>query len=267
MSEKAGGFIWYELMTTDPEAAGRFYNAVVGWTFSDKAPPELSGGIDYRQIGRADGGAAGGVLALSDEMVAGGARPFWLGYIHSNDVDATVAAIVADGGSLQMPAFDIPVGRIAMVLDPQGAPFYVMKPVPPADQPDAKSDVFDMEKPQRVRWNELMSSDPDAAVAFYRKHFGWKQEGAMPMGELGEYRFIQHDGMGIGAIMGLMPGAPGSAWTYYIGVDDIDRAVTAVRENGGQVLHGPEEIPGGEFSCNGVDPQGAYFGLVGPRKS
>lgn len=267
MSDTDGGFIWYELVTTDPAAAGSFYNRVVGWTFGDKATPDDAGGVDYRQINRSDGGAAGGVLALSDEMVARGARPVWLGYIHSDDVDATVAAIVADGGLLQMPAFDIPVGRIAMVLDPQGAPFYVMKPVPPAGQPDAKSDVFDMERPERVRWNELMTSDPDAAVAFYRKHFGWTQEGAMPMGELGEYRFIQHDGMGIGAIMGLMPGAPSTAWTYYIGVDDIDRAVTAVRQNGGQVLHGPDEIPGGEFSCSGIDPQGAYFGLVGPRTS
>jgi len=266
MACNQSAFIWYELLTTDPDAAGRFYNAVVGWTFGDKAPPELSGGIDYRQIGRADGGAAGGVLGLSDEMVAGGARPAWMGYLHSADVDATTAAIVADGGTLQMPAFDIPVGRIAMVTDPHGAPIYIMKPVPPPDQPDAKSDVFDPEKPQHVRWNELMSSDPDASVAFYGKHFGISQEGEMPMGELGAYRFIQHGGEAIGAIMALMPGGPGSVWTYYIGVDDIDRAVAAVRDNGGQVVIEPMEIPGGEYSCNGIDPQGAYFGLVGPRK-
>lgn len=266
MACNQSAFIWYELLTTDPDAAGRFYNAVVGWIFGEKAPPEMSGGIDYRQIGRADGGAAGGVLALSDEMVAGGARPAWMGYLQSADVDATAAAIVADGGALQMPAFDIPVGRIAMVTDPQGAPIYLMKPVPPPNQPDAKSDVFDTEKPQHVRWNELMSSDPDTSVAFYGKHFGIAQEGEMPMGKLGSYRFIQHGGEAIGAIMPLMPGAPGSVWTYYIGVDDIDRAIAAVRDNGGQVVIEPMEIPGGEFSCNGIDPQGAFFGLVGPRK-
>jgi predicted enzyme related to lactoylglutathione lyase len=259
-------FIWYELMTTDADAAGRFYNAVVGWNFSGQAPPEQSGGIDYRHIGRSDGGGAGGVLKLSDDMVAGGARPAWLGYLQSADVDATVAAIVAEGGKVLMPAFDMPVGRIAMVTDPQGTPVYVMKPIPPAGQPDAKSDVFDTDTPQHVRWNELMSADPDASVAFYRKHFGIVQEGEMPMGELGAYRFIQSNGEAIGAIMGLMPGAPGSVWTFYIGVDDIDRAAAAVRENGGEVIIEPMEIPGGEFSCNGVDPQGAYFGLVGPRK-
>ena len=161
---------------------------------------------------------------------------------------------------------DLPVGRIAMVTDPQGAPFYVMKPIPPEAQPDAKSDVFDTAKPQHVRWNELMSSDPDASVAFYSRHFRISQEGEMPMGELGAYRFIQSEGEGIGAIMALMPGMPTSVWSYYIGVDDIDRAVTAVTDNGGQIVNGPMEIPGGEFSCNGVDPQGAMFGLVGPRK-
>jgi uncharacterized protein len=239
----------------------------VGWTFGDKAPPELSGGIDYRQIGRSDGGAAGGVLGLSQEMLAGGARPAWMGYLASDDVDATVAAIVGEGGAVLMPATDLPVGRIAMVADPQGAPIYVMKPVPPAGQPDAKSNVFDTEKPQHVRWNELMSSDPEASVAFYGKHFGIVQQGEMDMGEMGAYRFIHHGGVAIGAIMPLMPGMPMSVWSYYIGVDDIDRAVSAVRDNGGQIVIEPMEIPGGEFSCNGMDPQGAMFGLVGPRRA
>ncbi len=265
MSCQQGAFIWYELLTTDPEAAGRFYNAVVGWKFGAAAPPDQPGGIDYRQINRADGGAAGGVLGLTGEMRAGGAAPVWLGYLQSANVDATVDAIVADGGRVQLPAFDLPVGRIAMVTDPQGAPIYVMKPIPPVGQPDAKSDVFDTEKPQHVRWNELMSSDPETSVAFYARHFGIAQEGDMPMGELGAYRFIQHSGEAIGAIMPLMPGAPMWVWTYYIGVDDIDRAVAAAKAGGGQIVNGPHEIPGGEFSCNGVDPQGAMFGLVGPR--
>ena len=60
---------------------------------------------------------------------------------------------------------------------------------------------------------------------------------------------------------------PLSAWTYYIGVDDIDRAVAAVTAGGGTIHHGPVEIPGGEYSLSGTDPQGAAFGLVGPRKS
>src|SRR3954468_20868417 len=83
-----GDFIWYELMTTDPEGAKAFYDAVIGWNISEGAP-EFNG---YRMIGRTDGGFAGGVLPLTDEMQQHGARPAWLGYIHVPDVDRSVAA-------------------------------------------------------------------------------------------------------------------------------------------------------------------------------
>ncbi len=261
-----GSFIWYELMTTDPDGAADFYGKVVGWKVSAHSGPE-SGGMDYRMIVREDGGNAGGVLGLSDEMCAGGARPCWMGYIYVPDVDAAIAAITADGGTVQMPATDLPVGRIAMVTDPQGAPFYLMTPIPPPGMEGMESDAFSMDKPQHVRWNELLTADDLAAVEFYKRHFGWSQEGDMDMGEMGKYRFIQKDGVGIGAVMRKLPQMPVSMWSYYIGVEDIDRAVKEIVNNDGQLLHGPMEIPGGEFALNGLDPQGAAFGLVGPRRS
>jgi predicted enzyme related to lactoylglutathione lyase len=258
-----GNFIWYELMTTDAEGAKAFYDAVVGWHIGDAAP-EFQG---YRMIGRSDGHFAGGVLPITDEMRQHGARPVWLGYINVADVDAAVAKIEQAGGKALMAPFDIPnVGRIAMVADPQGAPFYVMKPIPPANDPDAQSDVFSPTEAQRVRWNELSTTDPDSALDFYRRQFGWGQEGDMDMGEMGKYRFIQSGATTIGAVMRKPPQLPVSVWSYYIGVDDIDRAIDAINAGGGKVLNGPMEIPGGEFALNGMDPQGAAFGLVGPRK-
>ena len=258
-----GHLVWYELMTPDAEASKRFYDAVVGWTISEPAP-EFQG---YRMIGRSDGGSAGGVLPLTAEMQQHGARPTWLAYIGVDDVDAAAAAIEQAGGRVLMPPFDIPnVGRIAMVADPQGAPFYVMKPTPPADRPNAQSDVFSVDQPQHVRWNELSTTDQDAAIAFYTGQFGWGQEGDMDMGEMGKYRFIQNRGTTIGAVMRKPAQLPVSSWTFYIGVDDIDRAAESVKSGGGQVINGPMEIPGGEYSLNAIDPQGASFGLVGPRK-
>jgi len=166
-----------------------------------------------------------------------------------------------------MPPFDIPdIGRVAMVSDPEGAPFYIMKPTPPASDPHGRSDVFSVDEPQHVRWNELSTTDPEGALNFYRTQFGWGQEGDMDMGDMGKYRFIQQGSTTVGAVMRKPPQLPVSMWTYYIGVDDIDRAAEAVKSGGGQILHGPMEIPGGEFSLNGMDPQGAPFGLVGPRK-
>jgi len=262
-SAKPRGYIWYELMTTDADGAKAFYDAVVGWNIGEPSP-EFQG---YRMIGRSDGGFAGGVLPINEDMQQHGARPGWLGYIHVEDVDSTVAAIEQEGGKTWMAAADIPnVGRIALVTDPQDAPFYIMKPIPPSGDPNAQSDVFSVDQPQHVRWNELSTTDPDAAVDFYRRHFGWGQEGDMDMDEMGKYRFIQSGSTTIGAVMRKPPQLPVSAWSYYIGVDDIDRAIDAISAGGGQVLHGPMEIPGGEFALNGMDPQGAAFGLVGPRK-
>ncbi len=260
----AGSFIWYELVTPDPDGAKAFYDKVVGWTIAGAA--QFPNG--YRMIGRSDGKSAGGLLPLTDEMRENGGRPIWLGYVHADDVDATAAAIRADGGQVHIEPFDIPdVGRVAMVTDPVGVPFYIMTPTPPADDPDAKSDVFDPMKPQHVRWNELSTTDQDGVIAFFGKHFGWAQDGSMPMGEMGDYKFVQADGVAIGAIMPKMPQSPMSAWTFYFGVPDIDAAHDAAKANGATILYEPMEIPGGEYSLAAIDPQGAAFGLVGPRTS
>jgi predicted enzyme related to lactoylglutathione lyase len=148
------------------------------------------------------------------------------------------------------------------VSDPQGAPFYVMR-----GASDENSNAFSVDQRQHVQWNELSTVDADAAIGFYSRHFGWAQEGGMDMGEMGQYRFIQNDGVTIGAVMPKMPEMPVSVWSFYVGVDDIDRAVRAIGQGGGQILNGPMEIPGGDYAVNAMDPEGAAFGLVGPRNS
>ena len=272
MRNAHGNFIWYELMTPDPAAAKAFYDAVVGWSIS---PDPVAPGLEYRMIVRSDGGNTGGVLTLDEAMAGHGARPCWLGYVAVDDVDATVAKASEAGAKVLMPPWDQPgVGRLAMIADPQGAPIYLMDPLPPEGDPDAASDAFSVDQPQHVRWNELATSDPDAALDFYIALFGWDQQGEMDMpvpsdvegGEMGKYRFIQDGDVGIGAVMPRPPQMPASAWTYYIGVDDIDRAAAAIAAGGGKIFNGPMEIPGGEFALNALDPQQASFGLVGPRK-
>lgn len=254
-----GSHIWYELMTSDPDSATAFYGRVVpGWSIGQP----IGGEQDYRIIGRSDGGSAGGVLALTDDMRQHGARPAWMGYIGVDDVDGAASQIEAKGGKLLMPAFDIPQGRIAMAADPQGNPFYIMKPIPPEGQQDAQSDVFSPDQAERVSWNELSTADPVAARGFYGDLFGWSSDDFMPMGELGEYRFFDHGSLRIGAVNGVMPGGhPG--WRYYIRVPSIAKAVEAVKTSGGTISMGPMEVPGGDIILIGNDPQGAEFALVG----
>jgi len=256
-------FIWYELLTTDVDAAQRFYSDVVGWTVRPGATP----GMDYRHLTAGDGEDIGGMLQLTEQMRAGGARPVWLGYIDVPDVDAAVTAIESHGGKTQMPATTMDgVGRIAMVTDGQGVPFYVMTPMPPPDRPDARSTAFARNAIGHCAWNELATSDPRQAFGFYTGQFGWTDGGTMPMGEMGDYQFLNdEDGM-IGAITRSQDNRP-SLWLYYFRVRDIDAAKQTVESRGGTIMLAPQEVPGGDHILIGGDPQGAVFALVGARRT
>lgn len=256
-----GDFIWYELMTSDADGAKQFYEALVGWTIGDPAP-EYEG---YRMIGRNDGKFAGGVMQLTSSMQEHGARPSWLAYISVSNVDEAVREVEQAGGKALMAAFDIPnVGRIAMVTDPQGAPFYLMKPIPPAGDPNAMSDVFSPSEQQRVGWNELQTSDVEGARRFYGEQFGWGSEQFMPMGELGDYRFWDHHGTQLGALFNPRNGEP-PHWRFYFRVPSISEAKAIAEARGGTVRMGPHQVPTGEWVMVGSDPQGAEFALVGAQ--
>lgn len=256
-----GNFIWYELMTPDPDGAKAFYDIVVGWDIEPEPTGEAV--MDYRMIRRSDGGNAGGVLRITDEMASRGARSAWLCYLDVADVDSKAESIEAEGGSILMPPTDIQgVGRIAMVADPQGAPFYIMAPKPPTGDPGAKSDVFSADSKQRVGWNELSTGDPAGARKFYGEQFGWSSDDFMPMGEMGDYRFWDHGGQRLGAFCETMPGQP-TRWRFYFRVPSIAEAKSKIEQRGGAVVHGPMEVPGGDHIIIGTDPQGAEFALVG----
>ena len=258
MPNKHGDFIWYELLTDNAELAQGFYASILGWEFADSGQAAM----DYRIITSKDNIGIGGLMQITPEMKAGGAQPIWLGYIAVDDVDASVDQIVAAGGAVLMPAMDIPdVGRIAMLCDPQGALFYIMRGLS-----DEASLAFAVDRPRdgHCAWNELMSSDPAGALAFYSTEFGWVKDGAMDMGPMGTYEFLRHDYM-FGALMPTPAAMPRPMWNYYFRVSDIDIAIQKVKTGGGKIVNGPHQIPGGDYTIQGTDPQGASFALVGKR--
>lgn len=264
MANQHGEYIWYELLTDDSDAALAFYSAILGWQASDSGQPAM----DYRILTTRNESPeeqhhVGGLMQLTDAMRQQGATPVWLGYIGVDDVDQTVARITAAGGNVQMPPVDVPeVGRIAMVTDPQGAPFYIMRGVS-----DQTSQAFASDTPRigHCAWNELVTTDPEAAKAFYFKEFGWTKDGEMAMGDMGKYEFIRHNGV-IGALMPAAKETTRSMWHYYFRCADIDDAYQTITNHGGKILYGPGEIPGGEYILKGVDPQGAMFALIGTRR-
>jgi predicted enzyme related to lactoylglutathione lyase len=253
MRNAHGEFIWYELMTTDALAADRFYGPVAGWRIGEA----VGGPVDYRMIDTGDG-FVGGALTLTREMTEHGAKPIILGYIGVDDVDATVTAVETAGGKVLRPASDMDgVGRIAMVTDPQGAPFYLMR-----GSTDAVSTCFAPDKPGHTAWNELQTSDLDAAKQFYPAVFGWKLGDVMPMGEMGDYQFIEHGGQMIGAMMTAPSGVP-TAWGFAFNNPDIDGATDRIRSAGGVVIQGPIAVPGDQRVIMANDPEGVPFMLVG----
>jgi uncharacterized protein len=117
-----GVFVWDELGTTDADDAQRFYGDVFGWTASDMGP-EYGG---YRIFNVGDTGIAG-FMTLEDVTVP----PQWHPYVAVDDPDATTAKAKGLGGGAIVEPMDVPkVGRIAVLQDPQGATFGIIKPDP-----------------------------------------------------------------------------------------------------------------------------------------
>ncbi len=260
MATPQGAFVWYELMTSDPAAATAFYTQVVGWTAADSDMP----GMQYTLVSAGPAQVAG-IMAIPDEARAMGAMPGWEGYIAVADVDAATARICAAGGSTLHPPQDIPgIGRFAVMADPHGASFIVFRGSP-GDAPPAAAPGT----PGHVGWHELLAGDGAAAFAFYAGQFGWEKHDAMDMGPAGSYQMFGVAGSGdasMGGMMTKMPETPRPHWLYYFNVPAIDAAVERVSAAGGKVVHGPQEVPGGSWIVNALDPQGALFALVAPRR-
>ena len=130
MRDVHGAWVWYELLTGDTAGAKAFYEAVVDWSVTPGTEPPMF----YGSIEAPDGAMIGGIMPITDEMAAGGARPTWLGYIAVDAIDAAVAKAVGLGAKVLMPRVDMEgVGSFAMIADPDGAPLYLMEPKPTGD--------------------------------------------------------------------------------------------------------------------------------------
>ncbi len=112
-----GAFSWSELMTSDPDAALRFYTALLGWRTEKMAMP----GGDYHVV-KVGETSVGGVMAIPVGGKSSGMSSSWGCYVTVDDVDATARKATELGGKLVQGPQDIPgVGRMATIIDPQGA--------------------------------------------------------------------------------------------------------------------------------------------------
>jgi predicted enzyme related to lactoylglutathione lyase len=254
MSENKGNFVWYDLMTSDPAAAESFYGKVVGWTAADSGmpgPPYTILSVGAIQVG--------GLMPIPKD--AAGASPTWMGYIGVDDVDAYAARVTAAGGAIHRAPADIPnVGRFAVAADPTGAGFILFKGNGPAPPP------FSQNAPGRIGWHELHAGNGETAFSFYSGLFGWTKGEAMDMGPMGVYQMFEVDGITIGGMMTKTPQTVAPFWLYYFNVDAADAVAERIKQAGGKVTQEPHEVPGGLWIVQGIDPQGALFAVVAPKR-
>lgn len=266
MGSANGWPVWYELMSPDPAGSIPFYRAVFGWEIAPQGAT-MPTGSEYRMIVRSDGGNIGGALTLTPGMREMGMAPAWFTYFHAGDIDAAAAKVKELGGAVHMGPMDMGgAGRIAMANDPYGAMFYLIKPTPPAGQPDAQSDVFTPGVAGRNAWNELGTTDGPGAVEFYKALFGWKSDDFMSMGPAGEYRFIEIDGTQVGAISPMLAEGSKPGWLPYFRAEDIHAAKDAVLANGGTIIMDLQEVPGDDIIVIVSDPAGAQLGIAARKK-
>ncbi len=243
--------LWYELMTTDMKAAETFYRDVVGWTSAPfKGTPE-----PYSTFNRAGDVPVAGVMTKPAEV---NAPPFWSMYVGVPKLEEAAAHIKRLGGRECSPVIDVPdVGRMQMMTDPQGAAFYIFEPARAEGRPEGAPELGE------GSWHELMTTDAPAALKFYTEVFGWEPSEAMDMGPLGKYHMFNRPHGMIGGMMNKPPemaDAPPN-WQIYFRVPDITSATERIKANGGRILNGPMEVPGGDWVVNAMDPQGAAFAL------
>ncbi len=243
-----GKVIWNDLITEDLDTARQFYGGLFGWTF-ENAP----GRGDEYVVARDGSSFVAGMLEVN-------ARPDgkkltrWLPYMSVEDVDAALRRSVVGGASVAADARNVGLGRVAAIIDPEGAVIGL-----------ARSNIGDPDDsttrpaPGRVVWSELISSDPVAASAFYRLLAGFDIEVIERRGGL--YTLLSNGGTTRAGIMPRPADDIDPVWLTYFGVSDPRAAAARAKELGGTVLLPPSpDVREGTMAIV-TDPVGAVLVL------
>ena len=245
---------WVELDTTDEIAAVAFYHALFGW--EDDPQPITETWIYHMQ--KLNGLEAAAIYLQSEEEQSMGIPPHWKTYFTADNVDAVAEKAGQIGGTVLFGPMDVfEAGRMVMLQDPQGAAFAVW-------QPKQHIGARVKHHPGAITWNELMTSDPAAAIPFYSDLLGLEQAGTM--GET-DYKLLKVGDTEVAGVMQITPemGPVPPNWMVYFAVDDVDATVAKAQSLGANVLVPGMDIPEvGRFATL-TDPQGAAFSIFKDR--
>lgn len=236
---------WADLSTSDVEAAKTFYGGLFGWRFSDLP---------------ADGAMYSMATVRGNPVVGlyqgdGSTPPHWNNYIAVDSVDDTAARAAELGATQMMEPFEVvQVGRMAVVQDPQGAVICFW-------QAKGHIGASVVNEPGALTWRELLTSNVEAATAFYGELLGWTFQ-VMDTGGGHGYTIAQVGDTGVCGLMHIPSEAPPMppAWIAVFGTEDVDAAAAEASQAGASVVREPTDI-GEDMGRFAViqDPQGAVF--------
>ncbi|MEO8123271.1 MAG: VOC family protein, partial [Burkholderiales bacterium] len=242
-----GKFVWRDLMTNDPALVKPFYAALFGWEYLERTAQ----GRPYTLV--KSGGQFIGGIAKVERQVADQPNSQWLNFLSVADVDQAAQQTRAAGGSVLLPAFDLPkIGRAAIVVDPQGAPLGLIRASfgDPADTPQPTLNHF--------LWTEELVHDPRAAASFYSKLAGFEVvteiDGDRPF-------LLLRKGRDRAAIMRMPIEGMQPRWLVSVMVADPAASAQRAKQLGGKVIVVPHtNVRNGTMALI-ADPSGALIAL------
>ncbi len=244
-----GTFCWAENISNDAGQVVTFYQQLFGWCDYDLPMGEDQHYIMF-QLG-ADKVAA--LIPMPAEMQAAGASSFWANYVSVDDVDALAPMVTSEGGTILFGPADVgDSGRMLYIADEAGAQLSLW-------QPGTHVGAGIVNVPGAMIWNELLTWDAHASMAFYSRLLGWEFFTAD-----NGYAFIRNRGRNNGGFLQLDDsfGDLKTHWRTYFHSDDIDRAIGLIRDLGGEIHIPKLEIPGEGHFAFVSDPAGAQFYLM-----
>ena len=255
-SHAPGAPSWFELSTTDEAGALSFYSTLLGW---ENEPHEIGPNWNYN-MQKVQGQYACSIYQQGEEERSQNVPPHWNTYFTVKSADATAETIKQNGGSVVVGPMDVfEAGRMAFCQDPQGAFFAIWQ---------AKQHIGAGIKQEvgAMFWNELLTTDRNAAIDFYMAALGVERGEVMaPM----EYAMLKAGGTEVAGVMQITPemGEFPPHWTVYFGVENVDAAVEKAQSLGATVyVPGTDIVPVEGQSAIGrfaalADPQGAPFSI------
>ena len=227
-------------------ASSAFYAKLFGWQLQPLSP-ELT----------AFGSPAGPSGAFRANVPSG--FPGMVPYIAVPDVDAMLARIVAAGGAIEKPSWNVPmVGKLARFKDPSGTIYGLTGAAPPGGMPRVPMPVGSNPKPPAgaICHVEMYATDGAEAARFFKEQFGWGTLATMP-------QYVAFDpGAGVGGIFqSHTPSLPAAAYIY---ATDVESKLAQIEGAGGKRMGEPMRMPGA--GCFGYfkDPSLTSMGLIGP---